>query len=63
MPLVIIAGHPCSGKSTVSQIISSQLKEIGMEVRIVSENDLFPDKNKCYTSARCEDTHFALIIC
>jgi tRNA uridine 5-carbamoylmethylation protein Kti12 len=50
MPLVIIAGHPCSGKSTVASAARDVLTSAGLDVQVVSENALFPDRNKCYQS-------------
>jgi len=55
MPLVIIAGYPCSGKSTVAAVVEKAVRDAGGDVQLISENDLFSDRNKCYDSAtlRC----------
>eukprot|EP00892_Ulva_mutabilis_P006149 jgi/Ulvmu1/3906/UM018_0128.1 len=50
MPLVIIAGYPCSGKSGVASIVEETIKDAGGDVQLVSENDLFSDRNKCYAT-------------
>lgn len=51
MPLVIIAGYPCSGKSSVATAVEKAVRDGGGEAYVLSENDLFSDRNKCYTSA------------
>jgi energy-coupling factor transporter ATP-binding protein EcfA2 len=45
MPLVIIAGHPCSGKSTVAAVLCDALTAAGQTVQLVSENQLFLNRN------------------
>ena len=50
MPLVIIAGNPCSGKSSIAQELQRLLEADGKAVHLVSENALLPDRNKSYTS-------------
>lgn len=44
MPLIVMVGIPCSGKSTRSKQLEKYLKEKGMEVQIVNEEALGLDK-------------------
>lgn len=56
MPLIVITGNPCSGKTTRSVELKSyfeqKLKDIGQSVEIISESDTIItagyDKNTFY---------------
>jgi protein KTI12 len=45
MPLIVMVGIPCSGKSTRAKQIEQFLKEKGMEVQIVNEEGLGLNKS------------------
>lgn len=40
MPLIVITGIPCSGKSTVAKKIQKYLEDQGKKVCLVSEDEL-----------------------
>lgn len=49
MPLVVLCGNPCSGKSTVAEMIQEECSKSGMKAEIISELSLQRvDKNECY---------------
>ncbi|RWS29007.1 protein KTI12-like protein [Leptotrombidium deliense] len=55
MPLIVICGIPCSGKSTVSQRLEKYFtEEKKQNVVIVSENDIVENPNSVYESATKE---------
>lgn len=55
MPLVIICGYPCSGKSTRALQLKNYLNESkNASVTVISENDSKYDKNEIYADARKE---------
>ncbi len=46
MPLIIISGGPCSGKSTRAQVLYEYFKTKSMPVQIITDNNL--DRNSVY---------------
>lgn len=46
MPLIIITGGPCSGKSTRAQALYEYFKTKSMPVQIITDNNL--DRNTVY---------------
>ncbi|CAF5196070.1 unnamed protein product [Rotaria magnacalcarata] len=46
MPLLVITGGPCSGKSTRAQALYDYFKEKSMPVQIITDNNL--DRNTVY---------------
>eukprot|EP00123_Amoebidium_parasiticum_P007416 comp18113_c1_seq1/m.18777 comp18113_c1_seq1/g.18777 ORF comp18113_c1_seq1/g.18777 comp18113_c1_seq1/m.18777 type:complete len:275 (-) comp18113_c1_seq1:164-988(-) len=55
MPLVVMCGHPSSGKSTRARELSEHLsKEHGKTVHIVNEDTLSLEKNQVYKSSHAE---------
>ena len=48
MPLVVICGHPCSGKSNVAKLIEEDCKEKGIEVVLVDEEALYLTRDASY---------------
>ena len=48
MPLVVICGHPSSGKSTVAKHIAEACKQKGSEVVLVDEEALHLTRNASY---------------
>ena len=51
MPLVILCGRPCSGKSAVAHCIQEQCTNSGITCEIVTESTIQLDKNECYKNA------------
>lgn len=53
MPLIVITGVPCSGKTTRSQELKEFFENQGRQVHIVSENEQIVkanfDKNKFFS--------------
>lgn len=47
MPLIVITGGPCSGKSTRAQTLLDYFKTKSMPVQIITDNNL--DRNTVYT--------------
>jgi uridine kinase len=54
MPLVMVAGHPCSGKSTAAGSLCQMLEARGLKVRLVCENDLCPDRSWSYSGVEAQ---------
>jgi tRNA uridine 5-carbamoylmethylation protein Kti12 len=46
MPLIVISGGPCSGKSTRAQALYEYFKTKTMPVQIITDNNL--DRNAVY---------------
>ena len=53
MPLVVICGQPCSGKSTLAAKLVNLFQEAGLPVELVDELSLHLERNAAYTGARC----------
>ena len=51
MPLVVICGQPCSGKSTVAKRIAEICKNKGSEVVLVDEESLHLSRDPSYKGA------------
>ena len=52
MPLVLICGQPCSGKSAVATQLAEMLRAKGLEVEVVGEDALHLDRNAAYAGER-----------
>lgn len=52
MPLLILCGFPCSGKTTRALQLKSCFEENGRKVFLVSDDDM--DKNESYANSRNE---------
>ena len=50
MPLIVIVGLPCSGKTTVSEAIREYLVANGQEVELVNDESLGINKQEAYAS-------------
>lgn len=48
MPLIVISGLPCSGKSTVAATLADLCRQLGQEVQIVDEDSLHLQRNDSY---------------
>jgi protein KTI12 len=48
MPLIVICGHPCSGKTTIAKRIAEACKEKGSEVIHVDEASLHLVRDASY---------------
>ena len=48
MPLIILSGLPCSGKSGIASQLEAKLQTLGLSVLIVSEASLGLEKNDAY---------------
>lgn len=51
MPLVMVAGHPCSGKTTASQALLALALDAHVQARMVSENEVCPGRVESYRCA------------
>ncbi|PNW70227.1 hypothetical protein CHLRE_17g711050v5 [Chlamydomonas reinhardtii] len=49
MPLVVICGQPCSGKSTLAAKLVNLFQEAGLPVELVDELSLHLERNAAYT--------------
>lgn len=54
MPLVVIAGLPCSGKTRIAQQLEAVFRERGLEVVIVDEPSLHLERNQSYKDVPSE---------
>ncbi|GAB1605841.1 protein KTI12 homolog isoform X2 [Argonauta hians] len=61
MPLVILCGLPCSGKSTVSQSLASSFRESSKDVNIVSNHSIGLDRNSVFADSKKEKEVRALL--
>lgn len=49
MPLVVVCGQPCSGKSTIVQKLSAAFQGKGLPVEVVDEPSLHLERSSAYT--------------
>ncbi|CAG0898072.1 unnamed protein product [Darwinula stevensoni] len=54
MPLVIICGFPCSGKTSVANALSKYFLQQSRDVVVISENDHVSCRNKVYADSQDE---------
>eukprot|EP00735_Rhodelphis_limneticus_P007237 TRINITY_DN19743_c0_g1::TRINITY_DN19743_c0_g1_i1::g.11302::m.11302 TRINITY_DN19743_c0_g1::TRINITY_DN19743_c0_g1_i1::g.11302 ORF type:complete len:277 (+),score=25.25,sp/Q4KLF3/KTI12_XENLA/40.37/6e-76,KTI12/PF08433.5/6.1e-89,AAA_33/PF13671.1/6.7e-14,AAA_18/PF13238.1/3.3e-09,AAA_17/PF13207.1/9.1e-08,APS_kinase/PF01583.15/1.4e-05,Zeta_toxin/PF06414.7/6.1e-05,AAA/PF00004.24/0.00023,AAA/PF00004.24/4.9e+03,AAA_28/PF13521.1/0.00069,MobB/PF03205.9/0.0022,MobB/PF03205.9/4.8e+03,SRP54/PF00448.17/0.0036,Mg len=54
MPLVLLCGFPCSGKTTLAKRLESELQALGKQVVIVSEDTLNISKKEGYKNSHLE---------
>lgn len=48
MPLVIVCGFPCSGKTRISEELKGYLSKHSKDVHIVSDHDHYPNRDIAY---------------
>ena len=48
MPLVILSGLPCSGKTKVAAKLEAKLQKLGLTTLIISESTLNLERNTAY---------------
>jgi thymidylate kinase len=48
MPLIVICGHPCSGKSTVARQVVEACRRAGHEAALVDEESLHLTRDASY---------------
>ncbi len=48
MPLVVVCGQPCSGKSTVAAKLAEAFRALGWETHVVSEPSLHLERDAAY---------------
>lgn len=48
MPLILLSGQPCSGKSAIAGQLVSHLRDLGLEVIVISEDSLGLERNAAY---------------
>lgn len=61
MPLIILCGQPCSGKSTVAGQLRQLLEQQQWAVNVIDEPSLHFERNKSYSdNAREKNTRAAL---
>jgi protein KTI12 len=62
MPLIVMVGAPCTGKTTNSQKLKNYFeKEKGKEVILINEEKLGVIKEECYKDSASEKIHRAKI--
>ncbi|KAE8617062.1 hypothetical protein XENTR_v10008972 [Xenopus tropicalis] len=54
MPLVVLCGFPCSGKSSRSQELQEHLEQSGRKVHIIGDHVLGVDRNAVYADSKKE---------
>ncbi|CAI9580632.1 unnamed protein product [Staurois parvus] len=54
MPLVVLCGFPCSGKSKKALDLKKHLEQTGRKVYIIGDHTLAVDKNSVYADSRKE---------
>ncbi len=50
MPLIVIVGQPCSGKSTAAGLLARLFRNKGLDVIVIDEPSLHVDRNEGYKS-------------
>lgn len=48
MPLVVLCGYPCSGKSRIAERIAKAIRQDGGNVVTISEESVHLGRNACY---------------
>lgn len=48
MPLIVVAGLPCSGKSTAAAAVAQACRDLGQDVVVVDEDSLHLRRNDSY---------------
>uniref|UniRef100_A0A2P2I5X3 Protein KTI12 homolog n=1 Tax=Hirondellea gigas TaxID=1518452 RepID=A0A2P2I5X3_9CRUS len=56
MPLIMISGMPCTGKTTCAQILKEHFVKKDKNVILISEHDYVTDKNEVYNDSNKEKT-------
>ncbi len=51
MPLLILCGQPCSGKSSIAGRIAAKLRTQGVDIQIVNEEVIGLERNEAYKGA------------
>jgi tRNA uridine 5-carbamoylmethylation protein Kti12 len=54
MPLIIISGIPCSGKSAIAKRIFDHMQSSGRKVQMFTDESLHINKNQAYSTATQE---------
>ena len=58
MPLIVICGNPCCGKTTVANKLKEYFeKQKNLVVNLINEESLNVDKNECYKDSLNEKNH------
>jgi protein KTI12 len=52
MPLVVLCGYPCSGKSRIAEHIAAAIREGGGNVVTISEERMHLGRNACYKGVK-----------
>lgn len=52
MPLIVVCGHPCSGKSKIAERVAKAIQQDGRHVVTISEESLHLGRNDCYKGNR-----------
>lgn len=48
MPLLVLCGQPCSGKTVIADKLATKLSNLGNEVQIVNEEAVGLERNAAY---------------
>lgn len=54
MPLIVVTGHPSSGKSTIVDKLTEKFKSTGKEVLVIRDENYGAFSRKCYDSSNTE---------
>ena len=57
MPLLIVCGQPCSGKSTITQRLAEKIKSLGTEVVVIDERTIALDRNAAFQGMNAAQTY------
>lgn len=55
MPLIVLCGLPCSGKSTIAKKLVEKLEAAGIEILVKDETAVAPDRNAAYKGLQRPD--------
>ena len=53
MPLVIMSGQPCSGKSSLAAKLAASFRELNLETHVIDEPSLHLQRNTAYKGEVC----------
>lgn len=57
MPLLIVCGHPCTGKTKVAETIATALRSRGAAVELLNEETLGIDRSTTYACELSSHAH------
>lgn len=60
MPLVVLCGNPCSGKSSICRKIENECKNRGEQIDVLNDQILKLDRNEDYRGKWVQRLHLSL---